>query len=410
MKSFSLFSRCFITPENIINDKWLDIENSKFKSFNSKPLNKKNLLDLSDYIVSPALVDAHDHLFGNYYPKVGRGDGSYNNWLEWDNDLKSSAVYKERAKIPPFDIYILGCYKHILSGCVTVNDHMPHKINDPFLDKLPIRVQKRYCLAHEASSYDLRWGSGIVFEHRKAVKEDIPFITHIEEGWDEEAKKGIDILILLGALTEHTTMIHGIALSKEDIDKIAQAKASLVWCPGSNWFMFRKTGDVKTWLKKGINVALGTDSPHTGELNLLYEARWAYTLYKKIYKETIPYKTLVKMITINAAKALRLDKITGSIEKGKSADFIAFKGDSKDPYSSLINSSFSEMGLVVLEGKPLYGDPVFADFFKSCGVSFRRISVAGTKKIMSGAADLLLKDIRKKVGFKKIIPFLPIDV
>lgn len=408
MTRYAIVSDCFITPDEVRRGA-LHVEKGKIGGWAEKPATK-TVVDLSGLIVGPALVDVHDHLYGNYYPKVGRGDGKYLNWHEWDVDLKASAVYKERSKIPPLDIYYLGCYKHILSGCLTVNDHMPHKVNAPFLDKMPIRVQKEYCLAHECSSYDLRWGDGIVFEHDRAVKNDWPFITHIEEGFDEEAKKGIDILLLLGALDEHTVMIHGLALSAKDIDEIAKAKASMVWCPGSNWFMFRRTGDVKRWLAKGINVALGTDSPHTGELNLLYEARWAKKLYKSLYGEEIPDRTLVRMITVNAAKALRLDRLVGSLEKGKVADIIAFRGDPKNPWGSLIQSSFADMALVIQGGRPLYGDEAFADLFEEFGVPFRRISVAGSKKIINGEPDLLLKRIRKYVGFKKIIPFLPLDV
>jgi cytosine/adenosine deaminase-related metal-dependent hydrolase len=408
MSKYSIVSKCFITPDEVRSAGALNIDKDRIAGWSAKPASK-SVIDLSHLVVAPALVDAHDHLFGNYYPKIGRGDGKYLNWLGWDMDLKSSSVYKERSKISPLDIYSLACYKHILSGCLTVNDHMPHKVNEPFLDKMPIRIQKDYCLAHEASSYDLRWGSGIVFEHTRAVKEDLPFITHIEEGFDEEAKKGIDILLLLGALSDHTTMIHGIALSPKDIDAIAKARASMVWCPGSNWFMFRKTGDVKRWLAKGVNVALGTDSPASGELNMLYEARWAKKLFRQIYGSEIPDKTLVKMITINAAKALHLDHLVGSLDKGKAADIIAFRGDTKNPHGALIQSSFNDMALVIHNGQPLYGDASFEDLFRSFGVAYRKISVAGSKKIINGSPDELLKRIRKNVGFKKIIPFLPID-
>jgi len=410
MSNYSVRADCIVTPDKQLESSYLNIGSGRISGLSAKASGP--VVDLSGTVVAPALVDAHDHLFGNYYPKIGRGDGSYINWKPWDDDLKSGAVYKERSKIPPIDIYWLASYKHVLSGCLTVSDHMPHKVNDPLIKDMPIRIQKKYCLAHEASSYDLRWGDGIVNEHTKAVKEKIPFITHVEEGWDEEAKKGIDILKVLGALSKNTVLIHGIALSDKDMDDIAKAGASLVWCPGSNWFMFRKTGQVKKWLAKGINSSLGTDSPASGELNMLYEARWARKIYKKLYGSELPFKTLFKMMTINPAKALWLDKETGSLEKGKSADFIAVRAGKPhvDPYRTIIESDFDAMALVVFQGRPLYGDPAYAGFFKKCGVPFRKISVAGTAKIIDGDPDLLMKRISKNVGFRKVIPFLPIDV
>ena len=413
MNKYSVKTDCVVTPEKHLDSAFLNVQSGRIAGLSAK--SSGPIVDLSGTVVAPALVDAHDHLFGNYFPKIGRNDGSYLNWKPWDDDLKAHPVYKERAHIQPVDIYRLASYKHILSGCLTVSDHMPHRVNEPLLDAIkdiPIRIQRKYCLAHESSSYDLRWGDGIVFEHRRAVKEKIPFITHIEEGWDEEATKGIDILKVLGSLTKNTVLIHAIALSDRDIDDIAKARASCVWCPGSNWFMFRKTGQVKKWLAKKINVSLGTDSPHTGELNMLYEARWGRKLYKKIYGSELDSKTLFRMMTINPAKALWLDKETGSLEKGKSADFIAVRrgASCKDPWKTIIDSDFAAMSLVVYQGKPVYGDPSRADFFRKAGVPFRKISVTGTPKIIHGDPDELMKRIRKNVGFRKEIPFLPVDV
>jgi 5-methylthioadenosine/S-adenosylhomocysteine deaminase len=407
---YSICSDCFITPVKILRGKaYLNVDKGRITGFSSKPASS-NIIDLTGKIVAPALVDAHDHLFGNYYPKVGRNDGKYLNWKPWDTDLKASPVYKERSKIPPIDIYYLACYKHILSGCLTVNDHMPHKVNANFLDLMPVRVQKNYALAHESSSFDLRWGDGIVNEHTKAVREGIPFITHIEEGFDPESMKGIDILMLLKALSRNTVLIHGIALSSKDISEIAKAKASLVWCPGSNYFMFRKTGDVRQWLAKGINVALGTDSPASGELNLLYEMKWAKKLYKKIYRKDIPDSTLVEMVTINAAKALWLDKEVGSLDKGKSADITVFSGSQKDPYATVVKADFKDIALVFFKGRPVYGDSVYKSVFAKAGVKNRKLKVAGSPKIIEGDPVALLKGIRTKIDIKdKMIPFLPVE-
>lgn len=406
--NYSVRSDRLITPEKIKKNSFLNIKGKNIQGTSSQPASR-TVIELPGRTVFPALVDAHDHLFGNYYPKIGNGKGNYINWKPWDDDLKSSPLYKERSKIPPLDIYKLACYKHVVTGCTTVNDHMPHSVNAPFLDFMPIRVQKKYCLAHECSSFDLRWGDGIVTEHERALKNDIPFITHIEEGFDPESKKGIDILLLLGALSRHTVLIHGIALSPEDIRSIASKKASMVWCPGSNWYMFKRTGDVKAWLKAGINVALGTDSPASGELNLLEEARLGRKLYKKIYKQDIPNKTLVEMMTINAAKALRLDNSVGSLQKGKAADFVAVRGGRKDAYADLVDASFADISLVFYNGKPLYGDAEFSSLFKDFGVKYKKVGMAGSDKIINGDPKGLMDRIRKFVGFKKQIPFLPVD-
>jgi hypothetical protein len=96
-------------------------------------------------------------------------------------------------------------------------------------------------MQHEMSSYrPVKWGTSATEEHALAVKNDIPFVTHIEEGYDEEAMLGIDIMKELKILDEYTVLIHGISLSEKDIEDIAKAKAHVVWCPTSNYFMFQE--------------------------------------------------------------------------------------------------------------------------------------------------------------------------
>jgi cytosine/adenosine deaminase-related metal-dependent hydrolase len=50
-------------------------------------------------VVYPGLINAHDHLQGNYLPPVGPKSGFYLTWLPWDNDLKGSATFTERSKL-----------------------------------------------------------------------------------------------------------------------------------------------------------------------------------------------------------------------------------------------------------------------------------------------------------------------
>jgi len=54
-----------------------------------------------------------------------------------------------------------------------VNDHFPHKFNCHILPTLPIKAIHEYGLAHECSSYDLKWGEGIEIEYEKAVKKQL---------------------------------------------------------------------------------------------------------------------------------------------------------------------------------------------------------------------------------------------
>jgi len=403
---YILKSKLVVTPNDLLHNAEILIKDKIISEINpSKKVKYK--FDLGNKIIFPGLINAHDHLLGNYFPRVG--NGPYINWLPWDNDLKSSPVYAERSKIPPKLIYTLGAYRNLFSGVTTVSDHIPHFVNEPYIKILPIRIIEDYALAHESSTYDLKWGDGIDVENKKALVEDIPFITHIEEGYDEESQSGIDYLIKNDALTDHTVLIHAIALSDKDIREIKKRGAHIVWCPNSNVFMFNRTGNVKKWLQYKINVSLGTDSPMSGGLNILDELKFAKKIYKKLYKSEIDDKTLIMFVTINPAKAFRIDKNLGSIEKNKLADLTIIEGDIKNPYKSLINANLKDISLVIINGKPVYGDKEFIDIFKSLKVEFSEFKIEGKSKLSVGDPVNLLNEIRKCVGFKKELPFFPVE-
>lgn len=402
---YSLSSITIATPETVKEDVSLKISNGRIKKFKKSSQNDFTIGD--GYFLFPALINIHDHLFGTYYPKIG--NGPYICWLPWDYDLKSSPIYEERNKNSAYEIYLLGSYKNLISGVTTVQDHIPHKVNDPFIEKLPIRVIKDYSLSHEVSVYDLKWGDGIDVEYKKAVENDIPYITHVEEGFDVESLKGIEILEEHGALSEYTILIHGIGFNENDIKLVAKRKANFVWCPGSNMFMFNRTAKIKDILKEGINVSIGTDSPSSGEINILEEIRFAKKVYYEMYGEELDDKEVVRMITVNPAKALRIQKDLGSIEVGKKADLLLISKTDDNPYSSLVNAKLSDIALVMMEGKPIYGDENFAQLFNALEVDHERITVDSKNKLIVGSPTKLMNDIWKNIGYKKKLPFLPIQ-
>jgi cytosine/adenosine deaminase-related metal-dependent hydrolase len=404
INEYSLSSLTIVTPYEIKKRASIMISHDKIRGF-AKSGQRDYSFDDS-YVLFPSLINAHDHLFGSYYPKIG--NGTYICWLPWDYDLKNSPIYEERNNNEPYALYLIGSYKNLISGVTTVHDHIPHEINDPYVDKLPIRVLKDYTLAHEVSVYDLKWGEGIEKEHNRAVKNNLPFVTHIEEGFDDESLRGIDILEERKALSEHTVLVHGIGFSREDIQKVAERNANFVWCPGSNYYMFQTTAKIKELIEAGVNVSIGTDSPASGELNILDEIRFAKKAYKEMYDGELADDLIVKMVTVNPAKAFRIQDKLGSIEKDKLGDLLIIHTKSKNPYTSLVNAQLKDVALIFMEGKPIYGDEKFQQIFQDFDVQYTNITIEGSGKLVIGNPKGLIDNLRKNVGFHKEIPFLPI--
>jgi cytosine/adenosine deaminase-related metal-dependent hydrolase len=407
--SYALTGATVVTPRGIRTGASLLVEGAVIGGF-GRTVGRQASPGKRSFVY-PALINVHDHLRGNYLPRIGpKGDAFYVNWAPWDNDLKSSATYQERANISIEQMYFLGAYKNLFSGVGTVNDHFPHEFNEPYIDRLPIRVIREYTLAHECSSYDLKWGEGIEIEHSRAVERNWPFITHLEEGFDLESQDGVGVLERAGALDDKAVLIHCIGFSEDDLRKVKKAGASVAWCPASNTFMFNVTCKIRKLLRLGVNVALGTDSTHTGSPNLLAEMKYARKVYREMYGEELPAKTLFDMVTVNAASAFRLGGKVGALEPGHKADIAIFAAKAEDPYESLLLAEPGDLELLVLDGKPVFGDEArFGELFAAESTGMQRIEVGGRRCFVRGDPAGLYRDVRGAVGFAKKLDYLPFE-
>lgn len=405
MKKWVLSGAAILNPDDTSEKINIQIENGRITLVSRKEI-ASSINYTTRGIISAGLINSHDHLLGTYFPKVG--NGPYENWLPWDNDLKSAPVYQERQQIENRDLYLLGAYRNLVSGVTTVSDHIPHFVAEPYYDLLPVKAIREYTLAHSVNSFALIWGDEIEKEYKKAVELDIPFITHISEGFDNETVQDVKTLERKGGLGDHSVLIHGIAFSESDMDLIKKKGASVVWCGDSNMFMFNKTTNIKMLIDKKINVCIGTDSPMSGGANLLEEMKFDKRTYKKLYGEELPDETIYRMVTVNPAKGFRLYD-NGSIKEGNIADFVVVKDRGGSYINSVVSAGLKDIMLVVINGLPVYGDVEFAELFNSLNVHYQELVMDGVEKVIIGDLKGLLRRISRAVGFKKEYPFMPVE-
>jgi cytosine/adenosine deaminase-related metal-dependent hydrolase len=411
LKGFSLKNGIIVSFDRKIDIGTVHIKAGKIAAQSIAP--SAPLADLAkNSYVYPALINTHDHFRGNYLPRCGPPPGSfYLTWLPWDNDLKASACYAERTKaLDVQQAYLLSAYKNLFSGVVSACDHFPHKINKKILPALPIRVIQNYAIAHECSSYELKWGGDLQKEHRAAVKNNAPFITHLSEGFDEESMNALRSLESLGILDNHCLFVHCIGFSDEDIYKTAKAGASISWCAASNMLMFNTTCKIQKFIRDDVNVTIGTDSSHTGMCNMLAEIKYDRQLYRSMSGEDLSPKKIFEMVTINAAKALWIDGITGTLEAGKSADILLLKAKHDDPFENLAQAECKDIELLIYAGKPIFGEARFIDLFGGkLPENYTMIKAADKDMFVVGDPLALYNHIRGAVGYKKILDFLPFE-
>lgn len=407
-ESYSLSGVSILTSGSFLKNSSITINQSKIQDIGKT--SDFNIKIKENLYLYPAIINVHDHFQGNYLPKVGPKEGTfYLNWSYWVNDLKAAPVYEERAKNTDKDLYTLSMYKNIFSGVVTVNDHFPHAENNKYIRDMPIRVVTDYTLAHAVSSFAQKWGDKIEIEHKRAIENNFPFITHCAEGFDKETQSAVKTLEKLKCLDDHDVLIHCIGFSDEDIKKIQNVGATIVWCPGSNMYMFNVTCKIKKILVAKINVCIGTDSTHSGTANILEEMRWAREVYYKMYREEISPETLFKLVTINPAQAFRIQHKTGSIEIGKHADLLLIKPCDKDPYKAFVDLQMEDIELLTYNGNPVYSAREYEELFKKRAVDYTKIRVRGRDKLIVGDPVRLMGQIRKAVGYKKTFDFIPLD-
>ncbi|HOQ80723.1 MAG TPA: amidohydrolase family protein, partial [Candidatus Cloacimonadota bacterium] len=254
--------------DEVRTNQWVEIDSALFKSGEYK-WNSDSLLK------SIPLVNSHDHLVGNWYPKSGTNAPYLNSHL-WVEDNKTSVSMAERNNIwensGKFDLMEnnapllvkLGAFKNLFSGVSIVQDHGVQQA-PAYYEMFPIEVVKDYAQCHSITLGNW-WGGDAPEEEMKKSKGRMPFIIHLAEGLDDETKNEFTLLKKAGLLKQNTLIIHGIALTRSELDDIKAVSASVCWCPNSNNYLIGQTLDIMSCLEKGVNVVLGTDSTMTGSI------------------------------------------------------------------------------------------------------------------------------------------------
>ena len=167
-------------------------------------------------------------------------------------------------------------------------------------------------------------------------------------------------------LLRRSVLAHGVHLSDEDIQLIAQNSATVVHCPASNYKLASGTALILDLHRAGVNVALGTDGPASGnDIDLWIAIRLAGYIQKTVAKNpaVLPALEIVRMATINGARALQLDHLIGSLEVGKRADLIVLDADSPsltpnfNPHTTIATSvTRADVVHVLVDGKVVVRD------------------------------------------------------
>jgi cytosine/adenosine deaminase-related metal-dependent hydrolase len=344
------------------------------------------ICDLGPAVILPGLVNAHTHLeLSDCQPGPRPAEG-FSAWLV--GMLRRTRISVEEMERAVAGAVAIGVQQCLRFGVTTVGDISRQcGLTRGLLRRSPLRVvsfgevqamaqrrgllEERLAIAADETMAGPRLVVGITPHAPYSVEPDgyrrclqtardrrLPLATHLAETkdeatflawhagplrelwdqwltWDDAVPKFIGGPIRfareLGLLDYPTLLAHVNYCDDDELNLLAAGKASVVYCPRTHEFFGHPPHRWREMRRRGINVAVGTDScASSPDLNLVEELRLLHRL-----TPDEPVENLWELATTRAARALGLAD-AGSIRVGDSADLVAFACSTADPLREIL--------------------------------------------------------------------------
>jgi len=371
------------------------IEDGEIKEIGIIDREADKVINATGKVVMPGLINTHTHVAMSVF----RGYSDELELMEW----LSKKMWPIEDKMVSEDVYyasLLSIVEMIKSGTTTFNDqYFFEESTAKAAAEVGMRAmlsrciigdgegadarikesEELYNLWHNASDGKIKICVGVHAPYtctpdtiKKSVtlakKLDTPIHIHYLETEDEinqvnerYNKTVTEYLKETGIFESKTILAHGVWINENDAEELKKYDTAVIHNPISNQKLGSGIANIKMLLEKGITVGIGTDGQgSTNTLDMFEEIKSTAYLQKVVNKSAtaISGYDVLKMATIDGAKALGLDKEIGSIEVGKKADIIIIDLDKPhlipvhDIYSTLAYSvNGADVETVIIDGK-----------------------------------------------------------
>lgn len=336
-------------------------------------MNADRIIDGSNFLTMPGFINSHTHvgmsLFRNY--------GNDNNLMTWLNDY----IFPAEEKLNPDLVYyasLISFAEMIKTGTTTFADmyffeeatikalelaklrgQISRGLSSPDEDNYRLKENIELYTKYNGKDGKLEIGMGphAVYTTDEsylneisdiAKRYDMPIHIHLSETEFENekcqenyGKSPTELFNDCSIFESRAIAAHGVHLSDNDLKILSKKNVSLIHNPSSNLKLSSGIMDVTRVMDSGVNVCLGTDSAASNnKQSMLKEIEIAALISKLKSADNLKAYDVLKMATINGAKALGLDHKVGTIEVGKEADIILVDINNINhiPHNDLISS------------------------------------------------------------------------
>jgi cytosine/adenosine deaminase-related metal-dependent hydrolase len=341
----------------VIQNGYLETENGRIMGIHSG-VPREACTDHGPGVLMPPLVNAHVHLELSALKNSIPFDKGFQSWVKTlleeraalGKDTLVRAAEKAisdlltRGNLYVGEISTLGTTKSLLensglkgvffqeflgtaleNGSVQKKDglsfsvagHAPHTTSPELLRALKDQSRSKG-LPFSIHVAESEAESGFIFRGKGPWADFLTLRGIDYSSWDLGSKTPVAYLNDMGLLDPLTLAVHLLQVTPTDMDILARSRVKVCVCPRSNYNLHGRLPDIERMIQKGLGPALGTDSlASCDSLNI-----WDEMGFIAHHYPGLDPRTIFSMATLNGAKALGLELVTGTIAKGKRADFI----------------------------------------------------------------------------------------
>ncbi len=157
--------------------------------------------------------------------------------------------------------------------------------------------------------------------------------------------------------------VHCVHVDDTDIAKLKEHDVAIAVCTRCNAQLGMGLAPLLKFLRAGVRVGLGTDSPAaTNSADMFTEMRLGTLIHRAVNRNAfLSAATMLELATMGGARALRMEDEIGSLEPGKKADIIAIdlSGSRQtplvDPITAVVTgAAAADVLFSMVDGKPRY--------------------------------------------------------